>query len=93
MEWILREFDSRKRSLMLALLKSHNNPSLQYYCQLWNPWKAKDVQAIDPIQRTFGYKINEVCHLNFWERLQKLKNYTLSKDDVNFKIIYNYICL
>ena len=34
----------------------------EYCCQLWNPWKAKDIQAIEAIQRTFTYKITEVQH-------------------------------
>ena len=52
MGWV---FQSRKRSLMLALLKSLFIPLLEYCCQLWNPWKAKDIQAIEAIQRTFTY--------------------------------------
>ena len=35
-------------------------PQLEYCCQLWNPWKAKDIQVIEAIQRTFTYKITEV---------------------------------
>ena len=62
--WVLRVFQSRKHSLMLTLLKSLFIPVLEYCCQLWNPWKAKDIQAIEAIQRTFTYKINEVQHLN-----------------------------
>ena len=41
-------------------LKSLVIPLLQYCCQPWNPWKAKDIQAIEAIQRTFTHKINEV---------------------------------
>ena len=48
--WVLRVFQSRERSLMLTLLKSLVIPILEYYCQLWNPWKAKDIQAIEAIQ-------------------------------------------
>ena len=69
MVWVLRVFQSRKRSLMLTLMKSLVIPLLGYCCQLWNPWKAKDIQAIEAIQRTFTYKITEVQHLNYWERL------------------------
>ena len=36
--------------LMLTLLKSLVIPQLEYCCQLWNPWKAKDIQAIEAIQ-------------------------------------------
>ena len=66
MRWVLRAFQSRaKRSLMLTLLKSLVIPLLEYCCQLWNPWKAKDIQAIEAIQQTFTYKITEVQHLNY----------------------------
>ena len=82
MGWVLRVFQSRKRSLMLTLLKSLVIPLLEYCFQLWNPWKAKDIQAIEAIQRTFTYKITEVQHLNYWERLHELKLYS-SRDAAN----------
>ena len=73
MGWVLRVFQSRERSLMLTLLKYLVITLLVYCCQLWNPWKAKDIQAIEAIQRTFTYKITEVQHLNYLERLHELK--------------------
>ena len=79
MGWVLRVFQSRRRSLMLTLLKSLVIPLLEYRCQLWNPWKAKDIQATEAIQRTFTYKITEVQHLYFWERLHELKLYSLQR--------------
>ena len=64
MGWVLRVFQSRKRSLMLTFLKFLAVPLLEYCCQLWNPCKAKEIQAIEDIQRTFTYKITDVPHLN-----------------------------
>ena len=88
MGWVLRVFQSRKRSLMLTLLKSLVIPLLEYCCQLWNPWKAKEIQAIEAIQRTFTYKIIEVQHLNYWERLHELKLYSLLRRRERYIIIY-----
>ena len=88
MGWVLRVFQSRKRFLMLTLLKSLVIPLLEYCCQLWNPWKAKDIQAIEAIQRTFTYKIIEVQHLNYWERLHELKLYSLHRRRERYIIIY-----
>ena len=88
MGWVLRVFQSRKRSLMLTLLKSLVIPLLEYCCQLWNPWKAKDIQAIEAIQRTFTYKMTEVQHLNYWERLHELKLYSLQRRRERCIIIY-----
>ena len=64
MGWVLRVFQSWTRTLMLTLLKALVIPLLEYCCQLWNPWKAKDIQAIKAIQRTFTNKITEVQHFN-----------------------------
>ena len=72
---------------MLALLKFLVIPLLEYCCQLWNPWKAKDIQAIEAIQRTLTYKITEVQHLN-WERLHELKLYSLQRRGECYIIIY-----
>ena len=62
----------------------------QYSCQLWNPWKAKDIEAIEAIQRTFAYKITEVQHLNYWERLHELKLYSLQRRRERYVIIYSW---
>ena len=88
MGWVLGVFQSRKRSLMLTLLKSLVIPLLQYCWKLWNPWKARDIQAIEAIQRTFTYKITEVQHLNYWERLHELKLNSLQIRRERYKIIY-----
>ena len=74
---------------MLALLKSFIIPKLEYCCPLWNSWKAKDIQAIEAIQRTFTYKITEVQHhLNYWEILHELKLYSLQRRRERYIIIY-----
>ena len=79
MGWVLRVFQSWKRSLMQTLLKYLVIPLLEYCCQLLNPWKAKDIQATEAIQSTFMYKIAEAHHLNYWERLHELKLYSPKK--------------
>ena len=55
MGWVLRVFQSQNRSLILTLLNSLVIPPLEYCCQLWNPWKVKDIQGVVAIQRTFTY--------------------------------------
>ena len=56
MEWVLKVFQLKERSLMLTILKSFVFSLVEYFCQLWNPWKAKDIHAIEAIQRTFTYQ-------------------------------------
>ena len=79
-------------SVSVAKALSHADtlviPLLVYCCQLWNPWKAKDIQAIEAIQRTLTYKITEVQHLNRWERLHELILYSLQRRLERYIIIY-----
>ena len=86
MGWVFRVFQWQKRSLRLSLLKYLVIPLLEYCCQLWNPWKANDIQAIEAIQRT--YKITEIQHLNYWERLHELKLYSLQGHRERCRIKY-----
>ena len=79
MGWVLSVFQQWKRSLMLTLLKALVIPPLENCCQLWNPWTANDRQAIETIQRTFTYEINEVQHLKYQERLHELKLHSLQR--------------
>ena len=88
MGWALRVFEWRKRSLMLTFLKSLVIPMQEYSCLLWNPWKAKDIQAIEAIQRTFTYKIIKVQHLNYCERLPELKLHSFQRRRERYIIIY-----
>ena len=73
---------------MLTFFKSLVIPLLEYCCQPWNPWKANDIQAIAAIQRTFTYKITEVQHLHYWERLHERKLYSLQTRRERYMIIY-----
>ena len=61
---------------------------LEYCCQPFNPRKAKDKQVIEAIQRTFTYKIIEVQHLNYRERLHELKLYPLHRRRERYIITY-----
>ena len=74
---------------MLTLMKSLVIPLLEYCCQLWNKFKAKDIQDIEAIERTFTYKITEVQYLNYWERLHELKLYSLQRRRERYIIIHH----
>ena len=90
MGFMLRVFQSRKRSHMLTLLKSLVIPLLEYCCQLWNPWKAKDMQAIEVIQRTCTYKITESTALKLLGKTSQTQ-IVLSPDTPS--TLFNYIYL
>ena len=71
---------------MLTLLKSFVISLLDNSC---NPWKAKDIQASQAIQRTFTCKIPEVQRLTYWARLHELKLYSLQRRHERYNYNHN----
>lgn len=58
MGWILRKFATREKKPMMVLFKALIQPILlKYCCQLWDPWRVAERQALEGIQRTFTNKI------------------------------------
>ena len=91
MGWVMRVFQSRKRSLMLTLLKSLVIPLLEYYCHPLESMESKRNTSYRGIQRTFTYKITEVQHLNYWERLHEPKLFSLQRRRERYIITYIYL--
>lgn len=86
--WILRTFKTRDSLPMLTLYKSLVLPILEYCCQLWSPWKVSDKQMLEGVQRTYTSRINEIKHLDYWERLTALDLYSLERRRERYTIIY-----
>ena len=86
--WILRTFKTRDKLPMLTLFKSLVIPTLDYCCQLWNPWKTGEKQILEAVQRSFTSKIYTVEKYNYWERLEKFKLYSLERRRERYIILY-----
>lgn len=86
--WILRTFKTRDPLPMLTLYKSLVVPLLEYCCQLWSPWKPGEIQALESVQRSFTYRISTVGHLNYWERINTLKLFSLERRRERYLILY-----
>lgn len=63
-------------------------PRLGYCCQLSPPHTIHSTTALGATQRTFTGRIQEVQHLNHWERFSHLKLYSLQRREIN-----RYICV
>ena len=85
---ILRTFRSREKNLMLTLYKTLIRPHLEYGTVLTSPHMAKEIQLLEGIQRTLTSKITSIKHLNYWERLENLKLYSLERRRDRYAIIY-----
>ncbi len=86
--WVLRTFASRDGQCLKTLWKSLVLPRLEYCCQLWSPHKIQEITTLEVIQRAFTARIQEVQHLDYWERLSELKLYSLQRRRERYCILY-----
>ena len=86
--WILRTFRSRSPELMLTTWKTLVLPILDYCSQLWCPIAKGQIQKLEAIQQSFTRKIYSLQDLNYWERLQTLRLYSLERRRERYRIIY-----
>ena len=79
LSWVFSVFKTRDGTVMTTLYKSLVRSTLEYCCPLWNPGKVTDIQLIEGVQRTFTSRISGLQHLNYWERLARLKLMSLQR--------------
>ena len=70
--WVLNTFVTRDPTTLITLFSSLIRPILEYNCEIWNPYKIKDINQLEQIQRSFTHRISGMQDLNYWERLEKL---------------------
>ena len=75
--WTMRTFKSRTKEVVLLLYKTYVRPRLEYACALWSPYLIKDIVAIEAVQRSVTARIDNMQHLNYWERIKELGLYSL----------------
>ena len=86
--YIFRTFNTREFKPMLMLYKTFIRSKVEYCNLVWAPHKQTEIAAIESIQRAFTAKIEEVQHLDYWERLEELKLYSLERRRERYMIIY-----
>ena len=86
--WIMRVFRTRAEISMITLYKALVRPHLKYACQLWSPLQLGLVRRLEVVQRSYTARIAGVGHLNYWERLQRLKLYSLERRRERYQVIY-----
>ena len=90
--WILRTFQSRHKEIMLILLKLIIHPTLEYCCVLWSPTDSTMISLLESVQRFFVRKINfdSNADMDYWDRLNSLKLYSLQRRRERYLIIYTW---
>ena len=86
--WVLRTFATRETEPMLELFKTLVLPHLEYCCIIWNPFELGYIRMIEGVQRSFTARLRIGDTLTYWERLKKLKLYSLERRRERYLIIY-----
>ena len=88
--WLLRTFRTREKEVMLLLLKTYIIPRLEYCSAVWNPHKIKEIEQIEAVQRFFTARIENIDNLNYYQRLNHLKLFSLQRRRERFIIIHTW---
>ena len=88
MGWIFRVFKTREFTPMLTLYRALVLPILEYCCQLWHPQALGLIRQVEGVQRSFTYRIDQMRDLDYWQRLERLKLYSLERRRERYLIIY-----
>ncbi len=86
--WTLRTFESRDESTILQLLKTYIIPRVEYSSPCWSPHLLKDIRLLESVQRSYTAKIQTMADLDYWERLESLKLYSLQRRRERFIILH-----
>ena len=99
--WVLRSFSTKALKPMVTLLKSLIVSKVEYASILWTPTDQRNISNLENIQRRFTSKFAifrkydentglTECHTDYWQRLSKLKLYSLERRRERFMIMYMY---
>ena len=88
--WLLRTFRTREKSVMLLLLKTYIIPRLEYCSAVWNPYKIKEIEQIESVQRSFTARIANMETLDYYQRLEHLNLFSLQRRRERFIIIHTW---
>ena len=88
--FLLRTFNTRSIEFMRFAFKSYILPILDYSSQLWAPLEGHNMNKIENILRSFSSKVNGLKYLNYWERLEKLKLFSMTRRYERYRMIYTW---
>ena len=88
--WGLRTFRTRRRDVMLQLLKSLVQPHLDYCSQLWSPSTQAMINKLENVQKSLIMKIKDkdVDSSDYWETLRNLRLFSQERRRERYQIIF-----
>ena len=90
--WALRTFATRDIEPMLTIWNSLIRPILDYCSPLWSPGPSsfREIDILEKTQRNFTRYINGMENLDYGQRWEALKLYSIQRRHERYKIIYAY---
>ena len=87
--WVLRTFRSREPELLKSLWKSLIQPIQDYGSQVWSPvGRSGEIAWQEKPLRLLTRRMRGLSHLNYWDRLTRLKMISTERRTERYKIIY-----
>lgn len=89
--WIFRTFKTRSVAPMMTLYKCLVLSKLDYCSVLWHPHgSAALTNKIETVQRAFTRRLENMNDLNYWERLNALRLYSVQRRRERYIILYMF---
>ena len=85
---LLRTFKNRTFEHMKFLWKTYLQPLIDYGSQIYCPISGGNLYRIESLLESFSAKIEGLKNYHYWERLQKLKLYSISRRYERYRILY-----
>ena len=73
---------------MKFLWKTYLLPIIDYCSQMYGPSSGSGLLKLENLQKAFTSKISGIGHLSYWDRLKKLKIYSITRRFERYKLIY-----
>ena len=88
MAWILRWFNIRSIVFMKFIWKTYLLPVIDYCSQLYSPSTGSGLLKLENLQKAFTQKVSGIGHLSYWQRLEKIKLFSINRRFERYKLIY-----
>ena len=90
--WALRTFSTRERDPMITIWNAQIRPIFDYCSPLWSPSPNNygNIDLLETTQRSFTRKIIGTEGMDYAQRLNFLKMYSVQRRHERYKILYLY---
>ena len=86
---IKRNVMHKSVEVISLLYKAYVLPCLEYCIQAWSPFLRKDLEKLERVQKRASKIIPSIRHLNYIDRLKKMKLQTLETRALRTDMIYS----